>query len=419
MPPGRRSAWVAWLSADGRLLLVARALRTFGYGYLAVVLGLYLEALGLDPVVIGLILAAAVAGSAVMTVAWSLVADRYGRRRTAMTMAALMAVGGIGFALAENPLLLLLAAFTGTISATSSEVGIFNTIDQAVLPQTTAAPHRTWAFSVYNLVGAASGAVGALAAGSISVFVALGLEGADAYRPLFVLYAAIALANLALFSLLSPAVELARIDGERRLVGIGPSGPIVARLAALFALDAFAGGFVVLAFVSYWFSLRWGLSPDALGLVFFAAGALSGLSFLAAGWLAGRIGLLNTMVFTHLPSNVVLMLVAVAPSAELAVTLFLLRQSVSQMDVPTRQAYSMALVTPAERTATAGITNVARAVATSVSPILSGWAVSAAALGLPFFLAGGLKIAYDLLVFASFRGIPLAAEDQPMWSRQS
>lgn len=396
-----------WLSRDGRTLLVTRGLRTFGYGYLAVILGLYLGALGLGGVLIGLVFTAAIAGSAVMTVAWSLVADRYGRRRTAMTMAGLMAAGGLLFGLTDHPALLLLAAFTGTISATSSEVGIFNTIEQAILPQTASAERRTLAFSVYNLVGSFAGAAGALMAGSVAFFAGLGLYGADAYRPLFVLYAAIGLANLALFATLTNAVELARIEGQRRLLGIHQSGGIVARLAGLFALDAFAGGFVVHAFVAYWFSLRWGLSPEALGLLFFWVGVLTGLSFLAASWLAGRIGLLNTMVFTHLPSNVLLMLVPVAPTAWLAVALFLLRMSVSQMDVPTRQAYSMAVVAPDERTATAGITNVARATATSFSPALSGWAVSMAVLGLPFILAGGLKIVYDLAIFATFRRVRL------------
>ena len=180
-----------WLTRDGRILLVTRTLRSFGYGYLAVILGLYLDELGLDSVLIGLIFAAAIAGSAAMTVAWSLVADRYGRRRTAITMALLMAAGGLLFGLTGQPLLLVLAAFTGTISATSSEVGIFNTIEQAILPQTARPEARTWAFSIYNLVGSFAGGAGALMAGSAGFFAGLGLDGADAYRPLFVLYAAI------------------------------------------------------------------------------------------------------------------------------------------------------------------------------------------------------------------------------------
>ncbi len=396
---------LGWISPDGRLLLVARLLRTFGYGYLAVVLGLYLAALGMSPFVVGLVTASAIGGSAAMTVAWSLAADRYGRRRTVMTMALLMAAGGSLFALASSPWLLLVAAFTGTISATSSEVGVFNTVDQAILPQVVPSERRTWAFATYGLVGNLSQAAGALSAGLIGVFSALGLHGADAFRPLFWLYAAIGLANLVLFSRLSERVELAKVEGRSGFIGIGRSRGVVVRLSALFGLDAFAGGFVVLALVSYWFNLRWGLSAEWLGVVFFWAGVLSAFSFLAAGWLAGRIGLLNTMVFTHLPSNVLLMLVPLMPTAWLAVALFLARMSVSQMDVPTRQSYSMAIVDPEERTATAGITNVARSVATTLSPPIAGYAFSVAALGVPFFVAGGLKIVYDLLVWRTFRRI--------------
>jgi MFS family permease len=322
-----------------------------------------------------------------------------------MAMAALMALGGGLFAIATSPWLLVLAAFTGTISATSSEVGVFNTVDQAVLPQVVALERRTWAFAVYGLVGNLAQAAGALSAGLVGLFVLAGLHGADAYRPMFWLYGAIGVANLVLFAGLSQRVELARIDGEQVLFGIRRSRRAVARLSALFGLDAFAGGFVVLALVSYWFSIRWGLSTEWLGVVFFWAGVLSALSFLAAGWLAARIGLLKTMVFTHLPSNVLLMLVPLMPTAWLAVLVFLARMSISQMDVPTRQSYSMAIVDPGERTATAGITNVARSVATAVSPPMAGWAFSVAALGVPFFLAGGLKIVYDLLLWRTFRQV--------------
>lgn len=411
-------AWrLDWISPDGRRLLVARLLRTFGYGYLAVVLGLYLAALGLTSLVIGLVIAAAIGGSAAMTVAWSLAADRYGRRRTVMTMALLMALGGLLFAVTDNPWLLVLAAFTGTISATSSEVGVFNTVDQAILPQVAPPDRRTWAFALYGLVGNLAQAAGALFAGTVTLFASLGLHGPDAYRPLFWLYGGIGLANYVLFASLSPEVELARVEGERSFIGIRRSRGAVARLSVLFGLDAFAGGFVVLALVSYWFSLRWGLSPELLGVVFFWVGVVSALSFLAAGWLAARVGLLNTMVFTHLPSNVLLMLVPLMPTASLAVLVFLARSSISQMDVPTRQSYSMAIVDPEERTATAGITNMARSVATTISPPIAGYAFSVAALGVPFFLAGALKIVYDLLIWRTFRRLRPPEEQAPREGR--
>ncbi|HEV8229261.1 MAG TPA: MFS transporter [Candidatus Limnocylindria bacterium] len=396
---------LSWLSVDGKKLLVTRILRTFAYGYLAVVLGLYLDRLGMDPTQIGFVFTAAIAGSALMTVAWSLVADRYGRRKTVATMAALMALGGALFAFTDSFWLLLLGALTGTISATSSEVGVFQTVEQAVLPQTAPNEKRTWLFSVYNTVANFAGAAGSLAAASVGFFASLGLQGADAYRPLFVIYALVGLANLLIFLTLSDKVELVRVEGERRFLGVHRSAGTVAKLSALFGLDAFAGALVVQSIISYWFYLRWGLNTAELAVVFFWIGILSGLSLLAAGWLAQRIGLLNTMVLTHLPSNVLLMLVPLMPNAGLAIALVLLRFSVSQMDVPTRQSYTMAVVDPDERTATAGITNVARTTTSAISPTIAGLAFSAAALGFPFFLAGALKILYDGLVYLTFRNV--------------
>src|SRR5438094_1563856 len=357
------------------------------------------------PVQVGLIFSAAIGGSALMTIFWSLVADRYGRRKTVATMALLMAVGGLLFAITGDFWWLVIGAFTGTISATRSEVGIFQTVEQAVLPQTAPDERRTWLFAIYNTLANFAGALGSLAAASVGFFAAQGLHGADAYRPLFVVYALIGLVNFAVFVTLSDRVELAKVEGERRFLGIHRSRGTVAQLSVLFGLDAFARGFVVQSVVAYWFFLRWGFDPGTLAVIFFWVGVLSGLSLLAAGWLAERIGLLNTMVFTHLPSQVLLILVPLAPVSWLAVALFLARMSVSQMDVPTRQSYTMAVVDPDERTATAGITNVARTTATAISPTFAGMALSAAAFGLPFFIAGGLKILYDGLVYLTFRNV--------------
>ena len=380
-------------------------MRTFAYGYLAVVIALYLAQLGLDTIQIGLVLSAAILGSALMTVVWALAADRYGRRRTVATMAVLMIAGGLLFAFGSSFPLLLLGAFTGTISATSSEVGAFLTVEQAILPQTAPPERRTWLFSIYAFVANIAQAAGSLFAGAVAAFAALGLVGADAYRPLFVLYAVIGLLNLAIFLSLSDKVEAARVEGERRFLGVHRSAGTVARLGALFGLDAFAGGLVVQSLVAYWFFLRWGFDPGQLGVLFFFVNVVSGLSLLAASWVAGRIGLINTMVFTHLPASVLLVLVPLMPTAALAAAMFLARMSISQMDIPTRQSYTMAVVDPDERTAAAGLTNVARSTASAISPAITGWAFSVAALGLPFFLAGAMKIAYDLLVFFSFRGL--------------
>src|SRR6266550_4682146 len=300
-----------------------------------------------------------------MTVLWALVADRYGRRRTVATMATLMIAGGMIFAFGSTFPLLLLRAFTGTISATSSEVGAFLTVEQAILPQTAPPERRTWLFSIYAFVANIAQAVGSLFAGAVAAFAALGLVGADAYRPLFLLYAAIGLLNLAIFLSLSDKVEAARVEGERRFLGVHRSAGTVAKLGALFGLDAFAGGLVVQSLVAYWFFVRWGLDPGQLAVLFFFVNILSGVSLLAAGWLASRIGLINTMVFTHLPSNVLLVLVPLMP--------------------------------------TAGLTNVARSTASAVAPAVTGWAFSVAALSLPFFVAGAIKVVYDLLIFLSFR----------------
>lgn len=367
---------------------------------------MYLARLGYDDVHVGIVLSAAVAGSAAMTVVWTLLADRVGRRRTVLVLSGLMALGGALFAAGSSFELLILASFTGTISATSSEVGAFVTVEQAILPETAPAGQRTWLFSLYAFVANVAQAFGALFAGvAVGLAAASGLEGADAYRPLFLLYGVIGLANLLVFATLSDRVEVAKVQGERRFLGVHRSRGVVGRLAALFALDAFAGGLVVQSLVAYWFDLRWGFTPQELGVLFFGVNVLSGLSLLAAGRLAMRIGLINTMVFTHLPSNVLLVLVPLMPTGGLAAALFLARMSISQMDVPTRQSYTMAVVDPDERVAAAGLTNAARGTATAFAPVLAGYAFSVAALGVPFFVAGGLKIAYDLLVLRSFRGL--------------
>jgi MFS family permease len=401
---------VSWLNADGRKLLAARALRTFAYGYLSVILGLYLDRLGLDATHIGFVFAAAIGGSTLMTIFWSLLADRFGRRRTVATMAILMAAGGLIFGLADSYAVLLIGAFTGTISTTNSEIGTFQTVDQAMLPQTAPDERRTWLFSVYNTIAGLAGALGALFAATAGIFEGLGLTGPDAYRPLFLLYAAIGLLNLVLLLRLSDGIEVVKVHGERRFIGIHRSTRTVAKLSALFGLDAFAGGMVVHSIVAYWLFVRWGLSPEQLAVVFFAVNLLSSLSLLAAGWLAARIGLLNTMVFTHAPSNLLLVAIPFMPTAPLAVALFLLRMSVSQMDIPTRQSYTMAVVDPDERTATAGITNVARSAAATISPVVTGLAFASGALALPFVLAGGLKVAYDGLLYLTFRNVRPAEE---------
>jgi MFS family permease len=397
---------MAWLSADGRLILAARAVRTFAYGYLSVLLGVYLEEVGLAPWQIGTVLTATLTSSAGLTVVFSLLADRYGRRRMLALSALLMAVAGAVFATASQYSVLLLAALTGTVGATSTEVGPFLSLEQVALPQTSDAPHRTMAFSLYNTTAAVAGAIGALFAAAPAVMERwAGWAPITALRAMFGLYTVLAICVLFLFTRLSARVELPAVDRAMRRPGLGASRGIVGRLAALFALDSLAGGFVIQSLIAYWLHLRWGVGPELLGPVFLGIGLMQAGSFLVSGKLAGRIGLINTMVFTHLPSNVLLMLVPAAPSLPWAIALLLARHALSQMDVPARQSYVMAVVAPEERTATAATTNVVRNVAQAITPALSGAAMQTVALGLPFVLGGGLKIVYDLLLYIMFRRI--------------
>jgi predicted MFS family arabinose efflux permease len=324
--------------------------------------------------------------------------------------AVLMVLAGAVFALSRDFWLLLAAATLGIISPAGNEVGPFLAIEQAALSQAVPDASRTRVFARYALAGAAATALGSLAGG----WLAAGLQRAgssplSAYRAVALAYAGLGAVLLLLFTRLSPAAESpARSAGRPAFLapglGLGRSRGVVARLSGLFAVDAFAGGFVVQSLVAWWFHRRFGLEEQWLGALFFGANLLAGLSALAAGWLAARIGLVNTMVATHLPSNVLLLLVPLMPSLELAAGVLLVRFSISQMDVPTRQSYTMAVVEPAERSAAAGVTGIARTVGSSLAPLAAGPLYASAALsGVPFFVAGGLKIAYDLLLWRSFR----------------
>jgi MFS family permease len=390
------------LSRDGWLLFATCGIRSFAYGSLSVILGLYLDEIGLSRSHIGWIFTAALAGGAAMTILLTAVADRLGRKPLLMTGALLMAVAGYVFAVSANSSLLALAAIFGTISPSGKEVGPFLSIEQAILPQTTQDQHRTAVFSAYNLVGSLFGAFGALAVGLPSWFSFSTVAG---YRLLVWGYVVSALAMMALFALLSPAVEANARAGSGRTIGVKRSRGIVAKLGGLFALDAFAGGFIVQSIVAYWFYLRYDTDLKALAGIFFGTNLLAALSFLAAPAIARRAGLLNTMVFTHLPSNLLLIGVPLMPSVELAVVLFLLRNMLSQLDVPTRQSYTMAVIDTDERAAAAGLLSVGRNAGAAAAPLFTGALLATPALGLPFLLAGGLKVAYDLWMFVLFRHV--------------
>jgi len=391
------------LSRDGWLLFATCGVRSFAYGFLSVVLGLYLDAIGLTTTAIGWIFTAALAGGAVMTVVITTVADSFGRKTLLILGAVLMATAGWVFAISNDPLFLTLAAIFGTISPSGKEVGPFLSIEQAILPETTQDQHRTTVFSAYNLIGSLFGAVGALAVGLPSLFSIPQITG---YRFLVWGYVICAVVMMVVFALLSPTIEeKAEATSQTRKIGVQRSRSVVAKLAGLFALDAFAGGFIVQSIVAYWFYLRYKTDLNALAGIFFGTNLLAAVSFLAAPAIARRFGLLNTMVFTHLPSNLLLLLIPLMPTLELAVVMLLARNLLSQLDVPTRQSYTMAVVDPDERAASAGILSVARNAGAAIAPIFTGVVLTTPGLGLPFLFAGGLKIVYDLWIFAVFRKV--------------
>lgn len=398
------------LSRDGWLLFATCGVRSFAYGFLSVILGLYLDAIGLSAAAIGWIFTAALAGGAVMTVIITAVADRFGRKALLIVGAGLMALAGGVFAVSKDPILLTVAAIFGTISPSGKEVGPFLSIEQAILPQTTSDQQRTAVFSAYNLVGSFAGAVGALAVGLPSLFSLTTISG---YRLLVWSYVGSAILLAVLFALLSTRVEAEKKRATpNRKIGLQKSGGMVAKLAGLFALDAFAGGFIVQSIVAYWFYLRYQTDLSSLGAIFFGTNLLAALSFLAAPAIARRFGLLNTMVFTHLPSNFLILFVPLMPNVELAVTVLLIRHLLSQMDVPTRQSYTMAVVDADERAASAGILSVARNAGAAMAPLFTGAILAQPAWGLPFLLAGGLKVVYDLWIFAVFRNVKPPEENK-------
>lgn len=402
------------LDRDGRLLFATRAVRMFGYGLASVVLVLYLAALGLPDLAIGALLTLTLLGDAAISLWLTTHADRVGRRRVLFAGALLMCLAGVGFASTSALPVLVLAATIGVISPSGNEVGPFLAVEQASLSQTIADRARTRVFAWFNLTGSFATATGALVGGGLAgALIAAGRSPIDAYRVVIVVYACLGLVLAALFRRVSSRVEVARpsdVSVARRL-GLHRSRGIVARLSALFALDAFAGGLIVQSLVAYWFHLRFGADVAVLGGVFFGANILAGISALAAAQIADRIGLVRTMVFTHLPSNVLLAAVPLMPTLPLAIIVLLARFSISQMDVPTRQSYTMAVVDPDERSAAAGVTGIARSLGASVSPLIAAPLFGVASLAaLPFVLAGGLKIGYDVLLYRGFRSLRPAHE---------
>ena len=402
------------LTGDGQLLFCTRMVRLFAYGFLSVVLVLYLVEIGLTEIQIGLLLTLTLVGDTLISLWLTTVADRIGRRRVLIVGTMLMIFAGLLFALTRNFYLLLAAATIGVISPSGYEVGPFLSVEQAALSQITRDELRTHIFAWYNLVGTFATALGSLVGGaSVQALERISLTPIGSYRMVVAGYAVLGLAMTILFTRLSPDVEASPIgrNSVSHLVpqswfGLKRSRGIVLKLSALFSLDAFAGGFIIQSLFAYWFYVRFHVEPATLGGIFFGANILAGLSYLAAAHVASRIGLIKTMVFTHIPSNILLILVPLMPSLPLAIAVLLVRFSISQMDVPTRQSYTMAVVAPEERSAAAGITGIARTIGASLAPLFATpMLASAYLLSVPFFLAGGLKIVYDLALYQSFKAI--------------
>jgi len=400
----------------------------FAYGALSVVLALYLAQIGLSGEQIGLLITATLVGDAVISLLIAGVADRMGRKQMLLLGAGLMIFAGAVFALTSNIVFLALAAIIGTISPSDKEVGPFLSIEQAILPQTAPDEHRTTIFAWYNLAGSFATALGALCSGGlVSILQTSGVRPLESYRVVIIGYTLLGVLLALRFLALSPQAEVqpamqahgGQSDaGPHRLLrssgffGLHRSRNVVLRLAGLFMLDAFAGGLVIQSLIAYWFYLRYGVEPALLGGIFFAANILAGFSALVAARLAARFGLINTMVWTHIPSNVLLILVPLMPTLPLAIVVLLARFSISQMDVPTRQSYTMAVVDPDERSAAAGITTVARTAAGAVAPVLTGALIGISLLAAPFIISGGLKIVYDLALYRSFQAVKPPEETQ-------
>ena len=401
----RRDRGRAGLTRDARSILAVQALRAFVYGLGSVLIGVSLKESGRSATEVGLVFGALLAGAPVVSVLLARYGDRVGRRRAYHILLIVMGGAGAVFALTDWLPALMLAALTGTVSTEVVESGPFTSLEQAMLPQTVAAGQRTRLFGTYNTVATLAGSLGALAAGGPGFFDRW-LPSLPASQRWLLAYPSVALVASFVAARLSPEVEPSyREAADRR--SLHRSRSIVLRLSALFALDSFGGGFVTQAFIAYWLARKFDASAGLLGLIFFGVGVLQALSFQAAVRLAGRIGLLRTMVFTHLPSNVLLALVAFAPTLAVAVGLLLGRFALSQMDVPTRQAYVVAVVDPDERTAAAAYTNAARYVVRPAGPVVAGALISTVALGAPFVVAGALKGVYDLGLYALFRRVRL------------
>ena len=387
--------------SDILVLYVARGVRGFGDGFAIIILPAYLSAVGFSPGQIGVVASASLLGTALLTLAVGFIAPRHDLRKLLLGGAALMACTGLAFPNFDQISFIVIVAFAGTVNPSTGDLGVLVPIEHAMLAHGVPDHERTRTFARYSLIGALSMAAGSLAAATPDFMILAGIDRLDAFKIMFYAYAGLGLVSVLLYRLLPHA----RMDEARPSAPLGPSRGVVYKLAALFSLDAFAGGFVVQSLLALWLFERFDLSLSAASLFFFWASTLSAFSYPVAAWLAKRIGLINTMVYTHIPSSIFLILAACSPNLYLALGLLLVRSALSQMDVPTRTSYVMAVVTPAERTAAASVTAVPRSLASSISPAMAGVLLATPFAGLPLVLCGVLKITYDVALLYSFRHV--------------
>jgi MFS family permease len=399
MNDGTRSARST--HSDILLLYAARGVRGFGDGFAIIILPAYLSAIGFSPGQIGLVASASLLGTALLTLAIGFIAPRHDLRKLLLGGAVLMACTGLAFPNFDAFALIAVVAFAGTVNPSTGDLGVLVPLEHAMLAHGVPDHERTHTFARYSLIGALSMAAGSLAAALPDFMVLADISRLAAFKIMFYAYAVLGLVSVALYRLLPHA----RMDEARPSAPLGPSRGVVYKLAALFSLDAFAGGFVVQSLLALWLFERFDLSLSAASLFFFWASTLSAFSYPVAAWLAKRIGLINTMVYTHIPSSIFLILAAFSPNLLLALGLLLVRSALSQMDVPTRTSYVMAVVTPAERTAAASVTAVPRSLASSISPAMAGILLATPFSWLPLVLCGVLKIGYDVALLYSFRHV--------------
>jgi MFS family permease len=389
---------------DRSIILTGAFLRALATGMIGVLIGIHLARQGMGPAAIGSIISAGLAGATVASALVTFGGDRFGRRRTMIVLSLLGGLGGIIVAFAPDMWVTGAAAFLGMLNGMGRDRGASSILDQALLPATATDKGRTAAFAAYNVVQDAGHAFGALAAGIPSlIHAAVPIGEADALRVAVGIYALLLASTAILYRGLSPAVEVPAVKGPALSRA---SRRVLTKISALFALDAVGGGFLVSALIAYFFFERFGADERVTGLLFFFARAANALSHIAAAWLAKRIGLVNTMVFTHIPSSLLLVTVPFAPTFTIAAALFLMREGLVEMDVPTRQSYVMAVVAPHERTAASGVTSLVRLGGWAVAPGFAGMAMAGTSLGAPLVVGASLKIVYDILLYAAFRRLP-------------